>query len=214
MEASKSFIKTSNRVEDSALKRQILDTSRKLLVQKGYASLSMRKIAAEIGYSATSIYLHYKNKDALFHALIDEGMNLLLEKQTGIAEACKEGAVARLEKLCRGYIDFGLEKPEYYEIMFLQRPKISDRFPIEFFRRARRNLDLVKDTIGAGVKDGIMFVNNIDAQTHVIWASLHGAISILLALRLDVKMDQASFIDNVIEHVVDSVTRNGLNPAV
>lgn len=207
MGVSKTSIETVNRAEDSALKRQILDTSREILVEKGYASLSMRKIAAEIGYSATSIYLHFKNKDALFHALIDEGMNLLLEKQIAIVEACKDDAIARLSKLCRGYIDFGLEKPEYYEIMFLQRPKISDRFPIEFFRRARRNLDLVKDTIGVGVKEGKMFVNNIDAQTHVIWASLHGAISILLAMRLDVKMDEALFIDNVIEHVVHGVTK-------
>ena len=51
---------------DDDLRRSILVTSRELLVREGYSSLSMRKIARSIGYSATSIYLHFKSKDQLY----------------------------------------------------------------------------------------------------------------------------------------------------
>jgi AcrR family transcriptional regulator len=205
--------KVAKKEAPSDLKRYILDTSRRILVEQGYTSLSMRKIAAEIGYSATSIYLHFKNKDALFHALIDEGMSLLLERQMEGAARNPDDAVQRLRVLCRGYIDFGLEMPEYYEIMFLLRPKLSNRFSIEIFRRARRNLDLVRATIETGVTEGMMDVGDVDSMTHVIWAQLHGAISILLAMRLDIRVDRQEFIENVIDQVVLSVTKSRLQPA-
>ena len=189
---------------DSDLKRLILDKTRSLLIQEGYANLSMRKIAKEIGYSATSIYLHFKNKDALFHALIDEGMNMLLDRQEAISASFARVS-DRLRALCHGYITFGLEAPEYYEIMFLQHPKLSDRFPIESFRRARKNLLLVRDTLDEGVRNGSFEVQDTNATTNVIWASLHGAVSILLARRLDIHADQRQFVNNVVDQVLRGV---------
>lgn len=66
--------------EEAELRRHILDTARHLLVQEGYKALSMRTIADAIGYSATSIYLHFDGKDALLHALIHEGMMALRDR--------------------------------------------------------------------------------------------------------------------------------------
>ncbi|MDX1502000.1 MAG: helix-turn-helix domain-containing protein, partial [Thermoanaerobaculia bacterium] len=54
------------RSNGSDLRRTILDRTRHLLVEEGYNNLSMRKIARAVGCSATSIYLHFENKDALF----------------------------------------------------------------------------------------------------------------------------------------------------
>ena len=71
------------RVETGAdLRRLILDHARRLLVSDGYDALSMRKIAASAGCSATSIYLHFESKDALTHALISEGMGRLHARLT------------------------------------------------------------------------------------------------------------------------------------
>jgi len=75
----------SNNAQNGDLRRLILDTARHLLVQDGYSNLSMRKIASEIDYSATSIYLYFDNKDVLLHALIDEGMKQLFEALSNIA---------------------------------------------------------------------------------------------------------------------------------
>ena len=196
---------SEQKTPSSDLKRLILDTTRRMLVSEGYANLSMRKIAREIGYSATSIYLHFKNKDALFHALIDEGMNMLLRRQEDIAARYANRVSEKLKALCHGYIDFGLGVPEYYEIMFLQHPKLSERFPIESFRRARKNLSLVRDTLDEGVRKEKFEVHDANATTNVIWASLHGAVSILLAKRLDIHVDQAQFVNDVVDQVLRSV---------
>ena len=187
------------------LKRLILDKTRSLLIRQGYANLSMRKIAKEIGYSATSIYLHFENKDALFHTLIDEGMDMLYNRQEEIVKRYPDRIGERLSALSYSYIEFGLEWPEYYEIMFMQHPKLAERFPIESFRRARKNLILVKETLDEGVRSGQFDIQDTNAATNVIWATVHGAVSILLAKRLDASVDPTLFVDDVVEQVMRSV---------
>ncbi len=195
------------------LKRLILDTTRRLLVTKGYASLSMRRIAREMNYSATSIYLHFKNKDALFHALIEEGMSILLKRQKKMAKAHSEDVLARLRALCEGYIAFGLECPEYYEIMFMLHPELTSKFPRQSFRRARRNLDLMKVTLDEGLKEGVVDIEDSNAATNVMWATLHGAVSILLTERLDPRIEPENFIGSVLDNIVRSVTTSQLSTA-
>ena len=199
--------------EQQDLKRLILDTTRRLLVSKGFASLSMRSIAREMNYSATSIYLHFKNKDALFHALIEEGMTLLFERQRKIAQQYSHNVLERLRALCDGYIRFGLDFPEYYEIMFMLHPELTTRFPKESFRRARRNLALMKITLDEGVKQDVVDVDDTHAATNVMWASLHGAVSILLARRLEARINPQDFIENMLDNIVRSVAKPQLSAA-
>ena len=146
---------------DTDLRRVILDSTRHLLVRDGYQSVSMRKIARAIGYSATSIYLHFQNKDALIHALIEEGMDQLLEALKTVEATHPADPIACLQALCRAFVDFGLENPEYYEIMFMLHPERMERYPAEKYRRARRNLDVIAATLADGVAQGVMVVEDV-----------------------------------------------------
>jgi len=122
-----------------------------MLLSDGYKSLSMRKLAKSVGCTATSIYLYFSNKDALIHALIDEGMEKLRVVLEG-ALADASTAKQRLEAICRAYLDFGLANPEYYEAMFMLHPQRMERYPAEKYRLARRNLDLFRAALAAVLK--------------------------------------------------------------
>lgn len=186
------------------LRRQILDTARHLLVTEGYNSLSMRKIARAIGYSATSIYLHFESKDALVHTLIEEGMAQKYEKLRAIVEAYPEDLIGRLEALCRGYIAFGIENPEYYEIMYMLHPVQMARFPAEKYRRARRNLEVIVQTLQKGAEQNLLYVEDPLVAASAIWAALHGAVSLLFSRRMDVRIDRQTFIDALIAQTLRS----------
>lgn len=185
-----------------ALRRRILDTARHLLVSDGYAALSMRKIAGAIGYSATSIYLHFAGKDALVHALIDEGMARLHERLAAVVEAHPDDPVACLRALCRAYIAFGVDNPEYYDIMFMLRPERMERYPAEKFRRARRNLDLIADVLAAGDEAGVLEAGVPRVAASALWAQLHGTASLMLARRIDIRIEADDLVDAVVEHAV------------
>lgn len=203
---------SENTSNNGNLRRRILDTTRHLLLQEGYQNLSMRKIARAINYSATSIYLYFDSKDALLHALIDEGMEQLYGVLEEVAAKHSEDPVVRLEALCRQFITFGLENPEYYEVMFLLHPEYMERYPAEKYRRARRNLDLIAVALSEGAACGLFELDDPRISASAVWASLHGAVSLLLAERLDVRIDREAFIQRTIEQTINGYLK-GVPPA-
>lgn len=189
------------------LRRRILDTARHLLMREGYQNLSMRKIADAIGYSATSIYLYFDNKDALLHTLIHEGMMQLHRELEETAASHPDDPVDRLRALCRCFIDFGLENPEYYEIMFQLRPERMKRYPPEKYRKARSNLDFFGRALEEGNEQGTFGIDDAKVSASTIWASLHGIVSLLLADRVDVSIDPETFIDTAIRQAIRGCRR-------
>lgn len=53
-------------------KEKILDEALTLFSEKGYANVFVGDIAERVGIKAPSLYKHYKNKKAIFDAIIDE----------------------------------------------------------------------------------------------------------------------------------------------
>lgn len=56
-------------------KERIFDVSINLFSQKGFDAVSVREIAREVGIRESSIYNHYKNKEAILDAIIDYFMS-------------------------------------------------------------------------------------------------------------------------------------------
>ena len=61
-------------------KRKILDEALTLFSEKGYANVYVADIAERVGIKAPSLYKHYKSKQAIFDAIIDQ-MNRRFEEQ-------------------------------------------------------------------------------------------------------------------------------------
>jgi AcrR family transcriptional regulator len=184
------------------LRTEILDRARHLLVTDGYGDLSMRKIAGAVGCSATSIYLHFESKDALVHALIDDGFERLNASLHEAADAHTDPG-RRLDALARAYVAFGVGNPEYYEVMFQLHPERMERYPAEAYRRARRNLELLEEALSAGNVAGTFAAPSPAVAAHVLWASMHGIVSLLLAQRLDVRIDRDELVDAAVRHALD-----------
>jgi len=186
------------------LQRLILDTARELLTSTGYAQLSMRNIANKIGYSATSIYLYYENKDELVHALIDEGVDLLYDHLHKAHESAS-GADARLRAMCVAYIAFGMERPMYYEIMYVLHPEYIKRYPAEKYRKARRILELLAQTIEDGAQAGVFFEADSMLSANLTWTQLHGVVTLLSSERVDKRIDPQTLMDGACDHIVASL---------
>lgn len=52
-------------------REKILDAALEVVRRRGLAGLSQRKLAAELGVSAMAMYRHFRDKEALVHALLD-----------------------------------------------------------------------------------------------------------------------------------------------
>jgi AcrR family transcriptional regulator len=63
--------KPKTEAERQQLRTFIIDSARELFVTRGVEAVTMREIAKRIDYSATSIYLHFADKDAVLRAILD-----------------------------------------------------------------------------------------------------------------------------------------------
>src|SRR5690554_7192785 len=113
------------------IKTAILNAAKNLFLEKGFEATSLRKIAVEIGYSPTTIYLYYKDKNDIVYALHQEGFSLLRSELTALMIV--EDPFERLKALGRSYLQFAKENPDYYELMFIQKE------PMEFLDKDSEN---------------------------------------------------------------------------
>ncbi|MCP9292302.1 TetR/AcrR family transcriptional regulator [Gracilimonas sediminicola] len=187
--------------EEVPLRDQILEISRHLLYEEGYKSLSMRKIAKKADVSATSIYLYFESKDHLLHTLIEESVEDLSRFIESKALP-KADSIERFKAITKSYVEFGLQNPEKYEIIYKVRSDSMARYPKEKFRKARRAYELLVKTIEESVDQGLMEVDQPVVAAYSIWAQLHGVVSVVLNKRLDSRIDREQFIEESIEHVV------------
>ncbi|MGV9883113.1 TetR/AcrR family transcriptional regulator [Streptomyces sp. NPDC003006] len=74
----------------------VLDTAARLVKRHGPQSLTMRRLAAELGAAVTSIYWHVGNREALLDALVERTLADLGEiRPTGRTPAQRVASVAR-----------------------------------------------------------------------------------------------------------------------
>lgn len=98
-------------------KEIILSVACDIYLLDGYKGLSMRKVAQKAGISATAIYRHYKNKEALHHQVLREGFrtfdSYLQPALVGVT------GIDRLYLAAERFYLFATEQNKYYEILFL-----------------------------------------------------------------------------------------------
>ncbi len=183
------------------LRESILEQARKLLLAEGYTRMSMRRIASRVGCTATSLYLYFKNKNGLFHALMDEGMDKLFVGVDHALDSSETTPQERLREVFRSYLEFGLENPEFYEVMFLLHPRHTRRYPPEKYRAARNRLERVGVDIALARGDDPGRAE-VQVLAALAWTSLHGTISLLVAQRVDARLDQETLADRAVEHAM------------
>lgn len=102
--------------ESARLKREILNAALRIFAEQGYSKVSMRKIAALIDYSATTIYRFFRNKEELLGAIAAETYADLADRFEKASSGLDDRPAALLRSLFEEYILFCLERPEMYRM--------------------------------------------------------------------------------------------------
>lgn len=78
---------------------ELLDAALQLFVEKGFAATRLEDVAAKAGVSKGTLYLYYENKEALFKAVIQEGVIPIIAENEAIAAKHTASSFDLLEKL-------------------------------------------------------------------------------------------------------------------
>lgn len=163
--------------EREEVRRKILEAGRELLATLGYDRLTMRRIAEAIEYSPTTLYHHFEDKDDLVKAICEEHFSQLLVAFA--PEALPADPVERIRQLGLAYTAFGLAHPNHYRFMFMNLPE----HPHEISEAAKRSYALLRDAVAQAIASGRFVKGDVDTTAQVLWASIHGAVALLITLR-------------------------------
>ena len=166
--------------EKEDLRRRILDAAGALFLAHGYEGLSMRQIAESIGYSATTIYRYYEDKDDLLFAIVYEGF-LRFGRQLAKAAQSSSDPRERLPALGHAYIEFGLKNPVYYRLMFMQRCDFLFENRAEQKAPMIDSFGVLRKAVEEAMEAGILRQGDSETTSSVIWAVVHGITSLAIA---------------------------------
>lgn len=144
----------------------------RLFAREGFAAVSMRRIAAEVGVQAGALYLYTPDKQSLLADLMQAHMDELL---AAWAEEPKgETPVQRLEAFARFHIRFNLERADAVFISYMELRNLdAENFArVEALRKAyETELELI---LQAGQAAGDFAVPDTKLATLALIAMLTG----------------------------------------
>lgn len=163
------------------LKRDLLDAAGRLLVEEDSGALTMRRIAREVNCSTKMLYTLFGGKRELIEELWLEGFDRLrlgLEAVEHLGDRW-----AYVVALGRAYRENALANPKHYALMF-GRAMPGFEPSKEGIRRSEMAFGIVVDAVGACVDAGIIASSDRRTVASVLWATVHGVVSLELASRL------------------------------
>jgi len=172
------------------IKKMILDASMKLFVEEGFSNVSIRKIADLIEYSPTTVYLYFKDKDEILFNLHELGFRKMAEYNTSLWDM--KNPLLRLHKMGENYIQFGLNNPEFYDLMFIQRAPMEalDKMVDCEWKSGDVALGKLKETVEECMQRGMIAKDDVNTVSMAIWSMVHGLVSLAIRQRFNKMMEQ------------------------
>ena len=152
---------TGPRVRQAALR---------LFAQRGYAAVSMRVIAAEVGVQAGALYNYTSDKQSLLFDLMRGHMDELLVQ----ADSSQGDPLDRLRRFVDFHIRFHADRPDEVFIAYMELRNLSPENFAEIEALRRKYEDGLEAILRDGAAQGVFNVTDPKIVTLAIIAMLTG----------------------------------------
>jgi AcrR family transcriptional regulator len=164
-------------------REKLLAAGRELLLSDGFHGFSMRKLAAKVNYTATAIYSHFPDKDALLGELVEREFikfRKAFNRTSKIADP-----IERLKKKGLTFVQFALDRPDAFKFLFMNTQ--VEAFPkvglIEQGNPAQDCYAYLRSTVTEGLAAGRFRpeLRDPDMIAQLFMAGMHGIVSLHIA---------------------------------
>lgn len=178
------------------LRERILAAAKFLFLEKGIDKTSIRNIADHIEYSPGIIYHYFKDKNEIFHALHQLGFQQLIGKMQVLGSV--RSPMERLKAMGSIYINFAIENPDMYDLMFIKEAPIDHVCSTDddCWKEGGGTFNFLRITIDDCIAAGHFKDHDAEALSFMIWSVVHGMVSLHIRKRCDVVLPQRK--DNIV----------------
>ena len=142
--------------EKEQRKNEIVEAAERLFFSRSYEDVSMEDIARDVELNKATIYLYFKNKEALFAAVVLRGVRILEEKYRECMERDVPGIV-RVLLMGQAYYLYSQEHPDYLRMIhYYGSERFSGENPCtaEIGKGYGTCRLILRDAIREGIDDG------------------------------------------------------------
>jgi AcrR family transcriptional regulator len=155
----------------------ILEAALDIVKEDGWQSLSMRKIADKIEYTAPIIYEYFANKEGILLELTRKG-NVILLNDFKKVQSIHDTPEDQLSAMWMAYWDFAFEHKELYQLMFgvdVMCCDLKKNLP-----EAEAARDILWDAIIKVMNRKDVPEDTVCRKYYTFWSIIHGLIAINL----------------------------------
>jgi len=160
------------------LRNKLIEISADMIKEDGVSAFSLRKLAEKAGVSRTAPYHHFKDKSDLLASVAEQGFVILTDALERSVQNTTLSLKQRLEQTIRRYIEFSVNNPTQYELMFgseLWRENPSERLQ----RTARDSFRQYANLISDFYEQGLLKADEEPLRlAQVMWSTLHGLVKL------------------------------------
>lgn len=149
----------------------------RLLAERDVESVSLREVARGVGVSATSVYRHFPDKEALLTALAQEGLAQLGAAQHAAQRAAEQAAGrdgTGFAATGRAYVRFALANPALFRLIFTS-PALAPVKAAGTLESEAADLLQANAAVAAARQGGEAAIHAIEG-----WALVHGLAMLML----------------------------------
>lgn len=143
-----------------------------LFARRGYAAVSMREIAREVGVQAGALYRYTEDKQSLLFSLMCSHMEDLLAAWD--TEPQPEGAAARLDAFVRFHIRFHIERADAVFIAYMELRNLTQENFATIEGLRRRYEEVLATILRQGQAEGVFRAEDARIGAMAVIAMLTG----------------------------------------
>jgi AcrR family transcriptional regulator len=157
------------------LRTALVSAGLELLSSRAADDISLREVSRAVGVSATAVYRHFPDKQALLFAMCEQGARQLSEEQRGAMQG--KDSHAAFEAAGRAYVLFALANPALYRLMMATKSSV-DHYDTN--GNAMGNaMQLLKDCVSGVLPPKASATEHKVAALHA-WSLVHGISMLML----------------------------------
>ncbi len=199
------------------LRKRIVEAARDIVGDEGLDALSMRALAARIGHSPGTIYLHFQDKEELLRSVMTEGFRRLgevMERELGVMPA-DATAIERYAATGRAYARFAVENTGYFRAMF-QMPRVPalagcPAVAADLTAMHEGSKSVVVSLVREAAAAGQVSVADPERAAVVGWGLIHGLTSLYVSGHLGAQARTHEEFMDLVENAIEAL-RLGWRP--
>lgn len=156
---------------------KILGCACDLYLSEGLDGFSMRKLARQVGVTAPALYRHYESREHVLGDVVREAHHAF----TAYLYRALEGrtALERIRRAGEGYLDFALEHPRWYQLLFISPEHMGmAELPEDIEAMGCALHQFWVDRVRECMDEGILKPGDPIQMSLTMWAHAHGLVSL------------------------------------